>query len=128
MRPALVCALLAIPATLASAELGPWVYRETPIRALRMTSLASYYTLEGLLQANGRRHRGSRLTAAHRTLPMGSRRVLCRQDRPRVCVEVVIEDRGPWVAGRDFDLSRAAARRLGMLREGVVVVKVGGVD
>lgn len=117
--------LLALAAPCSTATLGPVVVT-APRYALRLTSIASYYTLEGHTQADGQPHRGRRLTAAHRTLPLGSVRTLCREDRPLVCVTVRVEDRGPWIEGREWDLSRAAARRLGMLRQGLVGVIVRG--
>jgi rare lipoprotein A len=59
------------------------------------------------------------LTMAHRTLPFGTRVRVTNLANQR-SVEVVVNDRGPFVAGRIADLSEAAARRLGMVRDGVV--------
>ena len=62
-------------------------------------------------------------TAAHRNLPLGSRvRVTNLENEKHV--EVEINDRGPFVPGRIIDLSRAAARALGMLEDGVTPVRV----
>ena len=59
------------------------------------------------------------LTMAHRTLPFGTRvRVTNLQNQHSV--EVVVNDRGPFVSGRIADLSEAAARRIGMIADGVV--------
>lgn len=72
--------------------------------------------------ANGERFDPSRLTAAHRVLPFGTRvRVTYRGKS----VVVVINDRGPakWT-GRCIDLSKAAAARLGMIRAGVATVTI----
>ena len=115
--------MLLLATNLEPATLGPIVSRPA-IYALRLEGIASYYLLEGWTQANGEPHRGRRLTTAHKTLPMGSVRRLCRADRPLVCVIVTVTDRGPWIKGRDWDLSRAAARKLAMLTEGVVNVRV----
>lgn len=115
--------LLALASPIQPATLGPVVSRPVPYQ-VRLTGLASYYLLEGRTQANGQPHRGRLLTAAHRTLALGSVRTLCREDRPRVCVTVTVTDRGPYVDSRDWDLSRAAARKLVMLHQGVVVVRV----
>ena len=59
------------------------------------------------------------LTMAHRTLPFGTRVRVTNVENGR-SVEVVVNDRGPFVAGRIADLSHAAARRLGMVADGVV--------
>lgn len=59
------------------------------------------------------------LTMAHRTLPFGTR-VRVTNLENRQSVEVVVNDRGPYVAGRIADLSVAAARRIGMVDDGVV--------
>jgi len=59
------------------------------------------------------------LTMAHRTLPFGTR-VRVTNLENRQSVEVVVNDRGPFVAGRIADLSEAAARRIGMIADGVV--------
>ena len=60
-------------------------------------------------------------------LPFGTRVVVSRLDDGR-SVTVRINDRGPFVRGRVIDLSYAAAKKLGMLRKGVVSVKVVRVD
>jgi rare lipoprotein A len=59
------------------------------------------------------------LTMAHRTLPFGTRVRVTNLENQR-SVEVVVNDRGPYVAGRIGDLSEAAARRIGMISNGVV--------
>lgn len=59
------------------------------------------------------------LTMAHRTLPFGTRVRVTNIENGR-SVEVVVNDRGPFVAGRIADVSLAAARRLGMVTDGVV--------
>jgi rare lipoprotein A len=56
---------------------------------------------------------------AHRTLPFGTRVRVTNLQNQR-SVEVVISDRGPFAAGRIADLSEAAARRIGMVANGVV--------
>ena len=63
------------------------------------------------------------MTAAHRTLPFGTRvRVTNLENRRSVIVRV--NDRGPFVDGRVIDLSLAAARALGIVDEGVVLVRL----
>lgn len=63
------------------------------------------------------------LTAAHRTLPLGSRVRVTNLENSRTVV-VRITDRGPYVPGRLIDLSYAAAKALGMLDRGVVPVRL----
>ncbi|HEX2227518.1 MAG TPA: septal ring lytic transglycosylase RlpA family protein [Candidatus Binatia bacterium] len=62
-------------------------------------------------------------TAAHRNLPLGSRVRVTNLENAKF-VEVEINDRGPFVPGRIIDLSRAAAKELGMLEDGVTPVRV----
>lgn len=86
---------------------------------------ASWYSdkLHGRFTASGARYDTALLTAAHRTLPFGTRVQVTHLNNGRM-VEVVINDRGPWVKGRIIDLSRAAAEQLGMIPEGVARVTV----
>jgi rare lipoprotein A len=72
----------------------------------------------GSRTANGERVNCSAMTAAHRRLPFGARVRVCRGR----CVTVRINDRGPWVRGRDIDLSPAAARAIGLDGTGPVTV------
>lgn len=71
--------------------------------------VASWYH-EGSQTASGEHFRPDGLTAAHRTLPFGTRVEVCKAR----CVIVRINDRGPFVRGRDIDLSRGAARAVGI--------------
>lgn len=80
---------------------------------------ASYYhdSLEGRSTASGQPYRAAELTAAHRSLPFGSRvRVTNLANGKSVVVRV--NDRGPFAANRVIDLSRAAASRIDLLRRG----------
>jgi rare lipoprotein A len=86
---------------------------------------ASWYggRFHGKKTASGVIFDQSEFTAAHRNLPLGSRvRVTNLENEKSVDVEV--NDRGPFVSGRIIDLSRAAARALGMLEDGVTRVRV----
>jgi len=87
--------------------------------------LASWYGpgFYGKKTASGERFRIYKRTAAHRTLPFDTR-VKVTNLRNGRSVIVRINDRGPFVEGRIIDLSRAAARALGMLRDGVVEVRI----
>ena len=84
---------------------------------------ASWYGpgLHGRLTANGERFDSQGFTAAHRTLPFGTR--LCvRSQLTGKAVQVRINDRGPFVVGREIDLSQGAARALGMTGLGIKAV------
>lgn len=73
--------------------------------------------------ANGQPYRKGKLTAAHNTLPFGTK-VKVRNEQNGKTVKVKITDRGPHVRGRIIDLSLAGARRLDMVGSGVVPVKI----
>jgi rare lipoprotein A len=85
---------------------------------------ASWYGAElaGHKTANGERFDPDAMTAAHRTLPLGTWIEVRRLDIGRA-VRVRINDRGPYAKGRILDLSRQAARLLDMLRDGVAPVE-----
>jgi len=86
---------------------------------------ASYYGagFHGRKTASGEIYNMHKLTAAHRTLPLGSRVRVINLDNGRR-VEVRINDRGPYVRGRIIDLSPQAAMKLGMLKKGVARVRL----
>jgi rare lipoprotein A len=86
---------------------------------------ASWYgrALAGRPTASGEPFRPWKRTAAHKTLPFGSV-VRVTRTGTGATVRVVINDRGPFVAGRVIDLSRRAARRIDMLQVGVTPVEV----
>lgn len=88
---------------------------------------ASYYAdkFVGRTTANGEVFDQSALTAAHRTLPFGTRVRAIRVDGPRrPSVVVRINDRGPFKGNRIIDLSKSAARRLRMLPDGLAEVQL----
>lgn len=82
--------------------------------------MASYYW-EGQRVASGGWFNPNAMTAAHKTLPFGTRVVVTNQRNGR-SVTVTINDRGPYIRGRIIDLSRAAAARIGMTASGVAPV------
>jgi rare lipoprotein A len=90
-----------------------------------LEGIASFYgdELRGHLTANGERFNPGALTAAHRTLPFGTRLRVTNLDNGRT-VAVRVNDRGPYAHGRILDLSAEAARRLGMLERGVARVRI----
>jgi rare lipoprotein A len=77
------------------------------------SGIASVYTYEGGDTASGERADPAGLTAAHRTLPFGTRVKVTNKQNGHV-VYVRINDRGPFKHGRIIDLTPAAAQRLGM--------------
>lgn len=84
--------------------------------------VASFYS-EGQRLASGGRFNPSAMTAAHRSLPFGTKVQVTEKTTGRK-VTVTINDRGPFKKGRVIDLSRAAARALGMGHRGVSRVHV----
>lgn len=86
---------------------------------------ASWYggKFHGRRTANGERFNKNALTAAHRTLPFGTRVRVTNQRNGRSVI-VRINDRGPFVGNRVIDLSRAAAEAVGMVRAGVAPVQI----
>jgi rare lipoprotein A len=87
-----------------------------------LRGIASYYW-QGRRVASGGRFNPNGMTAAHRTLPFGTRVRVTHLGNGR-SVNVVINDRGPFIAGRVIDLSRGAAGVLGMLSQGIARVSV----
>jgi rare lipoprotein A len=86
------------------------------VPAVAQCGRASWYALHSRT-ASGERMNPAAMTAAHRTLPFGTRvRVTNRRNGKVVMVR--INDRGPFVRGRVLDLSRAAARKLGFVHSG----------
>jgi peptidoglycan lytic transglycosylase len=91
------------------------------------TGQASWYDFHGQTTANGDQMDRGALTAAHNSLPLGSKAVVENLDNGRE-VEVRINDRGPFAGGRIIDLSKKAAEELGMLGEGLAKVEVKPAD
>jgi rare lipoprotein A len=85
-------------------------------------TLASFYS-HGRQTASGEKFNPGDLTAAHRTLPFGTRvRVTSLATGRSVMVRV--NDRGPYIRGRAIDVSSSAAKMLGITRQGVAKVKL----
>ena len=89
------------------------------------TGVASYYAdkYHGRRTASGERFDQRKMTAAHRTLPFGTKVRVTDPANGRSVV-VRVNDRGPFVKGRVIDLSRAAAERLGIVRAGLADVRI----
>lgn len=86
---------------------------------------ASWYgpAQEGKETASGATFDSNELTAAHPTLPLGTKAVVTNLKTGK-SVTVTITDRGPYTKGRKIDLSRAAAQQIGMTKKGVAKVKI----
>ncbi len=102
---------------------------EVPIPSVpvgwKQRGLASWYgpKFHGKRTASGEIFNMYSMTAAHRTLPLGTY-VRVKNLKNGRTVIVKINDRGPFVKGRIIDLSYEAARRLGMIKDGVVPVEI----
>ena len=83
--------------------------------------LASFYSYEGSKSASGQKIERGALTAAHRTLPFGTR-VRVSDPSTGKSVIVTINDRGPFARGRVIDVSTSAAKILDMIDKGVIHV------
>lgn len=103
----------------------PSVPPSAPGSSFTQTGLASFYghAHDGKTTANGESFDHEGFTAAHRTLPFGTRVRVTNLENGRT-VTVTITDRGPYVRDRIVDISLAAARALGMQNKGVARVRV----
>ena len=113
-------ALLLLAACARTVTMAP---PSTPMVGAEETGTASWYghPYHGRRTASGEVYDMNELTAAHRTLPLGSRLMVTNLDNGQA-VEVRINDRGPFVKGRIIDLSKAAASRIDM--SGVAKVRI----
>ena len=107
-------------------------YAEAPTRSHRSYRVASAggsysgkasYYWQGQRTASGARFNPSAMTAAHRSLPFGTRVRVTNRSNGRSVV-VTINDRGPFIAGRIIDLSRGAAQAISMTGAGVASVSL----
>ena len=86
--------------------------------AKRFSGTASFYNQPGKVASGGRYHPYA-MTCAHRTLPFGTRLQVTDRKTKRSVV-VTVNDRGPFVSGRNLDLSLGAAQALGMTGRGLI--------
>ena len=119
----LLCVIALVSAGACSSRQPPRAPDTPPPRVDE--GLASWYGLEeaGRATASGEAMAPEKLTAAHKTLPFGSLVRVTDLDTGKH-VEVIINDRGPFVGGRIIDLSFAAARDLGIVDKGVARVRI----
>jgi len=96
----------------------------TKLAALTDSSvgIASFYKYEGKT-ASGEQFKPSESTAAHRTLPFGTRLRVTNVATGQ-SVTVTVNDRGPFIPGRVVDVSHSAAKELGMIDRGITKVKL----
>ena len=87
-----------------------------------LSVISSWYGpgFHGNLTASGSRYNQHGLTAAHKTLPFGTKLKVCYKR----CAVVRVNDRGPFIHGRELDLSKGAADAIGLTHSGVGRVKV----
>lgn len=87
-----------------------------------LSVLTSWYGpgFNGNITANGERFNQNALTAAHKTLPFGTKLKVCFKR----CAIVRVNDRGPYHSGREIDLSKGAADAIGLTGSGVGTIKV----
>ena len=103
--------------TLVLAALAPWAGQ---VAAEQWTGKASYYALRSRTASGAP---VAVMTAAHRTLPFGSKIRVTNLSNQRTVV-VTVQDRGPFVRGRVVDVSKDAAEALGFVDRGVAPVRV----
>jgi rare lipoprotein A (peptidoglycan hydrolase) len=91
----------------------------------RQEGNASFYgdCFEGHKTATGARFTQTKLTAASLDLPLGTTVTVTNQENGK-SVDVEVNDRGPYVDGRVIDLSKMAAKRIGIIRQGVASVTI----
>jgi len=105
--------------------LGQWYQPLPDAKGFRQQGIASWYgpDFHGKRSSSGETYDMHDMTAAHKTLPLGTK-VRVTNLKSGESVDVEINDRGPHVKGRVVDLSKAAARELGMTGAGLVKVQV----
>ena len=91
----------------------------------KQTGKASYYAdrYHGRTTASGEKLNNNALTAAHPTLPFGTKVRVTNLSNGKT-VEVTINDRGPYSRRRMIDISKAAAKEIGLIRQGVAMVEM----
>ncbi len=87
--------------------------------------IASYYgkKFHKKLTANGETFNMNRVSAAHKTYPLGTRVKVTNMENGK-SIKLTINDRGPYVKGRIIDLSYKAARKIGFVNQGTTKVRI----
>jgi rare lipoprotein A len=119
----LIGALLIPDAVLAKRAENTAITRES--KANPLVGVASFYgnKFQGRRTANGEKFDNHAFTAAHKSLRFGSR-VKVINLRNGLSVIVRVNDRGPFIRGRIIDLSKAAAKKIGITHSGTVMVRL----
>jgi rare lipoprotein A len=106
-------------------ETQPGEPEANPPVVVAQVGIASWYGrwFRGRLTANGEIFDDTKLTAAHRTLPLATQVRVTNLENGK-SIEVKVNDRGPYIAGRVLDLSTRAAQVLGMEKEGLALVRI----
>ncbi|MBN1970848.1 MAG: septal ring lytic transglycosylase RlpA family protein [Candidatus Delongbacteria bacterium] len=104
-------------------KLGSFLNSEDTYKTIYMN--ASFYgsKFHGKKTASGEMFDMYKMTAAHKTLPFGTELLVTSLDTKK-SVKVVVNDRGPFISGRDLDLSYAAAKELGIINKGHGMMEV----
>jgi rare lipoprotein A len=119
-----LCPPLTMNRSLITAVVGLLCLLTTSLSYGQEAGVASYYhdSLKGLKMANGQRYNPEKLTCAHLTYPLGSILKVARKDNPEQSVMVTVVDRGPYIKGRVIDLSKRAAKEIGLIQPGIAEV------
>ncbi|MBW1645363.1 MAG: septal ring lytic transglycosylase RlpA family protein, partial [Deltaproteobacteria bacterium] len=122
------CLLLILASLWGCARRGPRYDMSLPAKPKliqEQEGIASWYgrDFHGKKTSSGEIYNMYDLTAAHKELPLGSRVLVTNLENGRQ-VEVVINDRGPFIRGRIIDLSYGAAKALDMVKQGTALVRL----
>jgi len=102
---------------------------QAPSNGVSQTGIASWYGpgFHGKATASGEVYNQNELTAAHQTLPLGTRVMVTNLENGSA-TEVLVNDRGPFAKGRIIDLSYAAAQSIHMVGPGTALVRLDVID
>lgn len=128
----IILGLFAIAVGLLMSSQAAWAADEVPVgqkpsKGCKVfKGLASWYgeKFHGRKTASGERFDEEGMTCAHRTLPFGTKVLVMNPASGKTCT-VTVNDRGPYVGSRVIDLSKAAARKLGITGVGRVMCSTG---
>jgi rare lipoprotein A (peptidoglycan hydrolase) len=104
------------------AKAAPKKVKTTATTARTVSGKASFISYPGGKTASGALYRPQAFTAAHRTLPFGTR-LHVKDVETGKSVRAVVTDRGPFINNRVLDLSRGAAQALGMIERGIIQIR-----
>jgi len=90
---------------------------------INTTTVVTSWYQHGIKTASGQRFDPNGLSAAHRTLPFGTKLRLTNPNNGRSII-VTVNDRGPFIRGTGLDVSRGAAQQLGFIRQGKTKLQI----